>query len=190
MPIKGGLGARILRGAEQALRYTTFAMLAVSSMAIGVLALLGTADTVGVSLFARSIPSITELLEATAAVAISGAMGAVQYERANIEVDILTGTFGPALRRISEAVAGLCGFLIFGVMCWESIKLATRSVHVLELNHGFLAFPLYPFKILVAVGFGVAALQFLRLLILAIAGRTTVHENGLFPNLTGNTGAS
>ena len=183
MSSKSDFSPTVGRFAEEVLRYLTFAMLAVSCLAIGFLALVGTADTLGVSLFSRSIPSITELLETAAGVAHSAAMAAVQYERANIEVDIVTGTFGPAMRRFSEALAGMCGLVVFGVLCWQSMNLAMRSVATLELNHGIVAFPIYPFKILVAIGFGVAALQFLRLLILAILGRSTQCKNGLFPNL-------
>ncbi|MCR4265033.1 TRAP transporter small permease [Nitratireductor sp. ZSWI3] len=178
-----GFGAGVVETADRVLRYCTFATLVVSSLAIGVLALLGTADIVGVSLFERSIPSAIELMEATAAVAIAGAMGAAQYERANIEVDILTGALSDGMRRFAEALAGFCGFVVFAALFQESAKLAIRSLDVLELNHGFVAFPIYPFKILVAVGFGITALQFLRLLLRALLGRPTTKSESLFPQL-------
>lgn len=185
-PLTGG--ARILAVADRVLFLATLGALTISGLAIGVLAVLGTADILGVSLFERSIPSAIEVLEAMAAIAISGAMAAVQYERANIEVDLFIAHFSPATRRVSDGMAGLCGFIVFGVMCSEATRLALRSVHALELNHGLIAFPIYPFKIIVAVGFGIAALQFLRLLFSALTGQPVSKPYNLFPHLSVNPG--
>lgn len=182
---------RVLWILDGALRGLTLTMLALSGIAICFIALLATADIIAVNLLGSSIASAIEMQEASAAVAIVGAMAAVQAGRANIEVDLITGLLPPRARRMTEALAGLCGVVVFGVLAWQGGKLALHSWDFGELNHGFVDFPIYPFKILVALGFAIATLQFVRLLLASAFGGHVYPPQNVYPTTaTDNPGAS
>ena len=94
----------------------------------------------------------------TATIASMGAGYALLYKR-HVIVDILVGRFSPRVRAIIDLVTSPFFFLPIGLLLWVAIVRAERSVLGKELYSTLWEPPLYPLRILIAIGFFLFLMQ-------------------------------
>ena len=119
------------------------------------------ADVVAYLVLARPFPGANEMVEVALAVCVAMTIAFAHHERAHVRVDLISQQF-------PKKVARVTGLLAYGA--W---KMAVASVHDRETAVTLYSFPIYPWKVLFAFGFTVAAAESVRQLILACLGKST-----------------
>ena len=162
----------ILIGLDRAIRTLTRAGIAIAAILILVVAIVITIDVLSNVLLNAPIPVVTELASTTLAIIIFAALAHAQQRNQNVQVDIVLVTLPKGLRFLFEAFSSLVGFLLFALLAWRSIALAATSWASAETAMALIPFPVYPFKIEVAIGAMIAAAEFLREFVwLALTGK-------------------
>lgn len=77
----------------------------------------------------------------------------------HIGVDVFVEGLARRKRAIIDLITSIFFFLGIGVLVWESWKVAWFSVRTREVDYTFFAPPVYPLKVLIAVGFFLLFLQ-------------------------------
>lgn len=139
-----------------------------ASFLLLVIAFLGTADVISTSFFYKSIPGTVELSGALLAVLVFLGLAEAQARGQHIVIDIVTGSMGPRLSKISAIVALTIGLVFMAYVAWYTTELTMKSIRYNETALGALAFPLPPFKGLAAFGAWLSAAEFLRQLLVRL----------------------
>lgn len=161
----------LFRLVDRIVRGLSLGCLALSGIAVLAVLAIGTADTVGTQLVGRAVPSAIELMEALEVVLIFGALPWVARTRSHIAMDLLTARLSPLGQHATAALAALAGTVLFGLLARSGWELARRSYTADELSHGFIAFPLWPFKAVLFLACTVSALECLLILMTVLSGR-------------------
>lgn len=161
---------RLFKFLDRAIVRLGGAALIVSAYAVLAVALLGTTDVVLINTLNQPIPSAIELAAAGHVLIIFLALGAIQYRRAHVRVDIFLGFMSPRLRVLAEGFTLLVGLIVFLVLGWEASSMMAHSISVREIASSQLQFPIYPVKIALTVGCFIAAAEFGRQLVWLFLG--------------------
>jgi len=99
----------------------------------------------------------------------------------HVKVDILYSKFSYRTKAIMDLFTSSFLFLFLGVLLWQTSKMSLQSVGHLELSNTLFAPPVYPFKVILAVGIFLFLLQgvsfFIRNLYIAFTGKE-ITDNG------------
>ena len=87
--------------------------IAVASVFLVLMALVGAADVVSFNLFGVPVPAANEIASAMLPIVVMLAMSHAQRQRAHIRVDILSSHFPPPLARAADGLAALAGLAVF-----------------------------------------------------------------------------
>ncbi len=109
----------------------------------------------------RPITGTLEGAELLLVFAVFLSLARTQAERGHIAVDIISGRLTGRLRAGLEALTALLGLVLFGAVTWATGGMALRSWQMGEYSAGLIAFPIYPSRILVALGSLLLSLQLL-----------------------------
>lgn len=164
-PETGGRAA-FLRGAALLAR----AAEAVAFAALLLLMALGAADVLGTFLLGRPLPSAREFSEVIMSVLVFAGLAVVCARERHIAVDLFVGGREGRLLRPLRALARLAAVAAFGLIAWRAAEGALDSLAIRETALAFVAFPVWPFKILGAAMLAAAVAACLCLL-LALRGR-------------------
>ncbi len=123
--------------------------------------LLGTAEVVGNQILLIPVPGARELTESTMVLIVFGALAYAQIRRSHIRVELLYLRAGPRGRAALDVAADLFALLFFGLLLWQAINEARFSWQFGEATDGLIRFPLFPARIILAVGTGLLVLQLL-----------------------------
>lgn len=100
--------------------------------------------------------------------------------RGHIIVDVVVGRFSPRVRAIMDLVTSGFFFLGIGVLLWRAILKAAISIEIKEQLISVWGPPLYPLRVVIAVGILLLLLQgivkFIRALVIAWSGTEGVNE--------------
>ena len=77
----------------------------------------------------------------------------------HVGVDILVQHFSPRKRAILDAIISVFFFFGFGLLLWKLVGAASDSVRLLEHYTSTFLPPIYPYKVLMAVGVSLFLLQ-------------------------------
>jgi TRAP-type mannitol/chloroaromatic compound transport system permease small subunit len=106
-------------------------------------------------------------------VALTGGHGLLH--QSHVRVDILYERLSMRLRAIVDLFSSFFMFLFLSVLCWQTTKMSLQSVADLEHTQSIFSPPIYPFKVMLALGIFLFLLQglaqFARNLFTAITGR-------------------
>lgn len=112
-------------------------------------------------------------------VALGG--GYTLLARGHVRVDILYGYLSQRTKAITDAVSSLFIFLFLGVLLLQGIEQGLLSVHRLETTHTMFHPPIYPFKVILAIGIFLFLLQavtdFVRYVYTASTGKAVGNGN-------------
>ena len=109
----------------------------------------------------RPITGTLEGVELLLVFAVFLSLARTQAERGHIAVGIITERLSGRPRAALEALTALLGLLLFGAVTWATGGMALRSWQMGEYAAGLIAFPIYPSRILVALGSLLLCLQLL-----------------------------
>lgn len=123
---------------------------------------LGVADVVGTQILHVPVPGPKELTESTMVVIVFGALTYTQIRRAHIRVELVYLRTSPRMQAALDVLASVCGLIFFGLLLWQAIGEAQYSLQIDEATVGLIRFPLWPARIVLAIG---TALMILRLVL-------------------------
>ncbi len=99
----------------------------------------------------------------------------------HVKVDILYSRFSNRTKAVMDLFSSFFLFLFLGVLFWQTGKMSLHSVGYLERSNTLLGPPIYPFKVVLAIGVFLFLLQgvslFIRNLHIAFTGKETT-DNG------------
>lgn len=119
------------------------------------------ADVVGRSLFNTPLDGATEASELLLACLIFFGLAAAQKNRQHYMVELLVARLQPPARRFLDAFTLLLSAGVTALLCWYSSRQALVSFEMDEVGFGTVAFPIWPARIVVALGLGLFSIQYL-----------------------------
>jgi TRAP-type C4-dicarboxylate transport system permease small subunit len=134
--------------------------LAIASLGALAMAVLGGGDVLASALLDKPIPGVYEATELLMVVITVLAMSSLQARRRNITVDVISRRFSLAGQRGILLLSNLIGLALFGLIAWQGWLVAWESFQVREYAQGEIQIPVFPSKILFAVGMSLLVLQF------------------------------
>lgn len=134
--------------------------LAIASLAVLAMAILGGSDVFASALLGKPVPGVYEATELLMVVITVLAMSSLQARRRNIAVDIVSRRLSEAAQRRILLTSNLIGLALFGLIAWQGWLLAWESFQVREYAQGEVQIPVFPSKILFAAGMSLLVLQF------------------------------
>jgi len=132
----------------------------VSGFATLAIMLIVVIDVVGRAFFNAPLDSGIEISELLLVALVFFGLAAAQQERQNFAIDILVRHFSPGVQRGFEVVAYIFSLEIVIFLAWPSTKQALSSFERGETGFGMVPFPIWPARLILAVGFWLLALQF------------------------------
>jgi TRAP-type C4-dicarboxylate transport system permease small subunit len=135
----------------------------VASFALFVMMALIVVDVVGRYFFNSPLSGAIELVGLLLIVAATFGLGYCQMRRAHIRITIIFERFSRTGKYILEMLAYICGIGASFLVCWQTYL---RSVTYLKMSQGniteILGIPLFPFLLMLALGFGWMCVIFIR----------------------------
>ena len=139
---------------SRVLEKLAFAVLCVGGVGVLLSMFLGTADVVGTQMLGQPVPGAREITESTMVLIVFGALTYGQIRRSHIRVELLYTRLPPRGKAMLDILADAAGLLFFGLLLWQAINEAEFSMQIGEATDGLIRFPLYPARIILAVGTG------------------------------------
>lgn len=127
------------------------------------------ADAVLRYAFGRPIAGMLEGVELLLVLSVFLSLAGTQAAGGHIAVDIVSARLGGKPRAALQAVTSALGVLLFAAVAWATGAMALRSWEMNEYAPGLIAFPIYPSRMLVALGSLLLSLQLLLELVRALA---------------------
>ncbi|MCF0229823.1 MAG: TRAP transporter small permease subunit [Parasporobacterium sp.] len=132
-----------------------------AAAALFIVAILCTTDSLGGTIFSKNVPNGTDWVSYLNIPVVFLAMGFIQVERGNTVVDLLSEKFPKWLQTVLKTFgnvlgAGICGYLTY---CEFNLTLNKIATHATSSSAGN-AFLVWPFTLLVTLGYFFAALAF------------------------------
>ena len=115
---------------------------------------LGVGDVVGTQVLQQPLPGARELTESTMVLIVFGALTYAQIQRSHIRVELLYTRMGPRVQAAMDVITDLAAIIFFGLLCWQAVNEVFISWEIGEATVGLIRFPLYPARIILAVGTG------------------------------------
>lgn len=115
---------------------------------------LGVGDVVGTQVLATPLPGARELTESTMVLIVFGALAYAQIQRSHIRVELLYTRMNPRVQALMDVITDLAAIIFFGMLLWQAINEVKISWEIGESTVGLIRFPLYPARIILAVGTG------------------------------------
>ncbi|MAL77867.1 MAG: hypothetical protein CMN55_01955 [Sneathiella sp.] len=145
--------------------------LIISGLCMFLMLSVSTADVLAYLLIGRPFPGANEIVEIALAVCVAMAIVYAHYSRSHVQVDIISERFSPSLQRIMKIMTFALSTLCTGFLAYGSWLLALTSLQEKETAITLHSFPIYPWKLLFAIGLTLAAIEVFRQFILACLGR-------------------
>jgi TRAP-type C4-dicarboxylate transport system permease small subunit len=136
--------------------------LAISSLAVLVMALVGGIDVISATTLDRPIPGVYEATELLMVALTVLAMSSLQARRRNIAVDVISARLPLTAQRSISLLSNLLGLIFFGLIAWQGWLLAWESVRVQEYAQGGVQIPVFPSKIAFAIGMTLLVLEYMK----------------------------
>ncbi|MBQ8663958.1 MAG: TRAP transporter small permease [Eubacterium sp.] len=138
-----------------------YAVSVLAGISLMVVAVLCTVDALASKFLSFSIPSGTDWVTFLNIPIVFLAMGYIQVERGNTAVDILSSKYPPKIGKmirvgsciVATLICVFLGYCGFEVMMDKIVKHTLSSAQM-------SAFPVWPFALMVAVGYSLAAVSF------------------------------
>jgi TRAP-type C4-dicarboxylate transport system permease small subunit len=96
-------------------------------------------------------------------------LAAVAFKKGHIQFELFIRRASLKTQERLELLNHTIGIVIFGATAWWAWKIGFRSLAIGEYTLGEIDFPIYPFRLILALGMSVFALQLAILLIRGVA---------------------
>ena len=117
-----------------------------------------TINVIGRKLIAP-LPCALEAVESLMVVCAYFAVSLVAAEGGHVNVTLMTRKLSLSLQNSLDAFSNLFGMLIFGIWAWGAWMEAINAIRVMEMRMGVFRFPIWPFKIFLAMGLTMLTIQ-------------------------------
>ena len=144
--------------------------LSISGLCMFLMLSISTADVLAYLLLGIPFSGSNEIVETTLAVGIAMAVVYAHYEQSHVRVDIVSENFPSRTKRMVEIIGLFLGTVCTTLLAYGAWELSIASAMERESAITLYSFPIYPWKILFAIGFSIAALEAFRQLIMACLG--------------------
>lgn len=134
------------------------ALLFIGGLAILGMVVLNAADVISTLVLRDPVHSVYEGTQTLMVVAVFLGLAAVHQNRAYIAVDVIYVKMPKWFQNFVDVLTLLCMLIFFGIMAWRSWVAAINSTRIGEYSVGIVLFPIYPAKILLALGVTLAFL--------------------------------
>ncbi|MDF2367097.1 TRAP transporter small permease [Sneathiella sp.] len=132
---------------------------------------ISTADVLAYLLLGTPFSGSNEIVEIALAVCIAMAIVYAHYEQSHVKVDIVSENFPIRTKRGVEIIGLFLGTACTTLLAYGAWDLSIASTMERESAITLHSFPIYPWKILFAIGFSIAALESFRQLVMTCLGR-------------------
>jgi TRAP-type C4-dicarboxylate transport system permease small subunit len=161
---------------DAAIQWLGNASLAFAAVFIALLAVIGTADSIGTQIFNAPVPSALEISQAGLVVVVFMGLAYAQRRRAHVAVDIFTGRFEGKMKMAFTGLALIAAITFFSFVAWRSGISALASIAVDERSWGLTRFPIWPSKIALFIGCIIAGLESIRQFVHLCLGNPDAFE--------------
>ena len=138
-----------------------------SGVALLLMMIMGALDVFLGKVFNMPVPGTFEATEALMVVSAFLAIAYNQQVRGHIRVELFTSRMRPKLQLKFEVLNYFLSTVFFFLLTWQGWRFGIESLRVREYESGLIAFPVYPAKLLLALGLTLMTLQCLRDLVTA-----------------------
>ena len=107
-------------------------------------------DVIGRYFFNAPLPSVYEISEDLLMVTFIFLAVPSAF---HINVTLLASRYPPRMKTAAKFAKHLLSMLFLALVAWKSLQMAWTSYAQAELSESYLAFPLYPGRVAVAIGF-------------------------------------
>jgi TRAP-type C4-dicarboxylate transport system permease small subunit len=104
-------------------------------------------------------PCAVETVESLLVITTYFGVSVVAIERGHVNVDLVTRKFPRRVQRYITIFADLVGAVVFGLLTWGAWRMAVYAARIMEIRLGVYRFPLWPFKLLFALGLTLLVIQ-------------------------------
>jgi TRAP-type transport system small permease protein len=111
-----------------------------------------------IGLRSRPIPATTEFIATMMVIAVFLGLSLAQQRRGHIQMDV-SQFAAPPVRRVLEVIHHLCHALMYGLIAAFGWGAAAHAVAVREFAAGLFDFPVWPARLLLALGATFMTLQ-------------------------------
>ena len=133
------------------------AALGIACFLLFTIMVIGSADALASNVLNQPIPGIIELSGSMLAVAFFLTLASVGS--LHVRVDILVDRLSERKRRVCHQISLLVALFVFAIFAWRLWGLAIDSIIMLERAVGFLRYPVWPAKLVAAIGMTLATTQ-------------------------------
>ncbi|MFC3678435.1 TRAP transporter small permease subunit [Ferrovibrio xuzhouensis] len=117
-----------------------------------------------------TIPLATEIGVLLLICKIFLGMPGAQASRANFHVSVLTELLGERWRKALRLITTLISIGIIGLLAWLTTQEAVYATGIGETSYGIYPFPIWPERIIVAIGFVLLTIQLIADVIRTMTG--------------------
>jgi TRAP-type C4-dicarboxylate transport system permease small subunit len=125
---------------------------------IFMMALIETLNAFGRKLWVP-FPCAVETVESLLVITTYFGVSIVAIERGHVNVDLVTRKLPRPIRNYVTIFADVVGAAVFGLLTWGAWRMALYAVVIKEMRLGVYRFPLWPFKLLFALGLTLFVVQ-------------------------------
>ena len=125
------------------------------------------------------IPASTEIVKYLHIPVVFLAAAYVTVERGHTNIDLLSSKFPKVLQKICNIIGYLCGIGVSGLIAWRGYVQMMKFIarHKMSSVSG-VGFPLWPFALILVIGFVLLALSCLWAIVREFAGYQRPNPNG------------
>lgn len=144
-----------------------------SGVAIFLITLIVVADVTLRALFGQPVPGATELSTLLMVALVFLGLASVQTAKANFRMEVLIDILPPGIARVVNFMTTVIALIAISIIGWYTAQEAFHALSVKEMSYGAVSFPIYPARVIIAVGFILLALQLLIDAVFLLAGHDT-----------------
>ena len=133
-------------------QYVQWFCLAVASLSILAMTVLGGVDVITTAAFETPIPGAYEGTSSLMVMVVFLSLGHLEAERMQIAVDIVQRKLGVAVQKAVAILVGVLSLAFYGALTWQAWVMFTNSWSIREYSVGLVRFPIYPSKFAVVLG--------------------------------------
>ena len=164
---------------EKSFRKVELFLLAISCISMFGVMVLVTIDVLMRNLFNRPITGVFEIVSMSLIGIVIFGFSYVQSTKDHIIVEVFTQNLPRKYQNVLNFAGCLIGLMVFAVLAWQSVDYTISSYQSREYTMGLLRIPLWPSKMLMAVGMIVFAIRLLMDTLLMLTHRKRVDAGNV-----------
>ena len=126
----------------------------VGSILIGVVMVLTVLDAFGRYFLNRPLVGTVEVSESSMVILVFSALAYCHFTIEHVSVGVNLERFGKRVQFVGKQFASVVALVYFGLLTWQSGKVALYSFKIKETSWGSYPLPLYVGKLVIAAGAG------------------------------------